>query len=197
MNDADRVAAGILRANDAVLAEIGRITVLFSYIEDCLVHDALELARIGGDNELQEAAVSTRLEQLRVMEKRNFLKQVVAEIGRFHGVDHRRVHDILDDFGDIYRRRRSIVHGWIRWSEDRGTIIFVDSHGTSVPVAEVADLNMKVLEWIEQYYAEQRTLMRDVLGAYNSFADRFLQHPRTPPVLRTLLEKLNTDFADS
>ena len=52
------------------------------------------------------------------------------------------------------------MHGWIRWSEAEQRPVLVDSHGQSVPAwpNDVLDINMKVLGWYRNYYAEQRAV---------------------------------------
>ena len=115
-NDADLSVAQILQAEESFLIEIGRLTMLFGRIEDALVHDAAEFAQIGNDKTLQEASVSPKLLQSRILEKREFLKRVTTEIGRFYDVDCKGVYAVLDELGNINKLRRSIVHGWIRWS---------------------------------------------------------------------------------
>ena len=50
---ADRVVAEILHAEDDFLIEIGRLTLLFSRIEDCLVNDARQLAPLSEDERLK------------------------------------------------------------------------------------------------------------------------------------------------
>ena len=198
MENVDQVVAEILHAEDGFLSEIGRLTLLFSRIEDLLIHHAVELAQIGSNKELQEVAVSTGIAQLRMLEKRDFLKRVVAEIGRFYDVDHSRVCKVLDELGNLNRLRRTVVHGWIRWSVADQMPILVDSHGQSVPAwpTDLAGLNLKVLNWISRYCTEQRILGRDVLRAYNALADKLLRKPRVPPELQVLIRKLKTDFAD-
>jgi len=191
-NDVDRAIERILHANDQFLVEIGRLVLVFSSIEDCLVQDALELVRLTSDQKLRELAVRTKIEGLRIQDKRDFLKRVAAEIGRFYDVDHSRFSRVLDEFGSINRLRRSVVHGWIRWSMTDEKPILVDSHGDSVPAwpTDVLDLNLKVLNWQKRCRAEQLGLMRNVLRAYEAFADRFLRQPGTPPELRALFTKL-------
>ena len=133
-----------------------------------------------------------------MLEKRDFLKRIIAEIGRFYHIDHSRACKVLDELGDINRLRRSIVHGWVRWSMSEKKPVLVDSHGHSVPAwpTDVADLNLKVLNWLERYCAEQLSLVRDVLRAYNSSADRLLRRPNVPLAIQGLLRKVKTDPAD-
>jgi hypothetical protein len=69
----DRVIAEILHAEDVFLIEVGRLTLLFSRIEDCLVNDARLLASLSEDEELKEEAEAPALLHLRVLEKRDFL----------------------------------------------------------------------------------------------------------------------------
>jgi hypothetical protein len=45
-NDDDRLMARILNADIDFLAEIGRLTLLFSRIEDGFVHDGFELLKL-------------------------------------------------------------------------------------------------------------------------------------------------------
>jgi hypothetical protein len=196
-NDPDLVIAQILHADDDFLAEVGRLTLLFSRIEDCLAHDALELLVFSSDK-AQESSASTSVEQLRIMEKRDLLKRVAAEIGRFYGVDHSRLTKVLDELGNINRLRRTIVHGWIRWSvSDEGPVL-VDSHGQSVPAwpADVLDLNLKLLDWIRKYYAEQLALMEGVLSAYDAKAEKLLQHSKAPPHIQALLRNLKRGISE-
>jgi hypothetical protein len=197
--DADRVISDILHADERLLTEIGRLTLLFSRIEDYLVHHAVELAQIGNDKELQQAATATRLAQLRTLEKRDFLKRVVAEIGRFYRVDHSRVCRNLDEFGNINRLRRSVVHGWIRWSELDKKPVLVDSHDQSVPAwpRDVADLNLKVLQWLQSYHSGLGALMLDVQRAYEAFAGTLLQRANLPPAVKVFLERLKISEGQS
>jgi len=168
--DANRVVAEILRADDTFLIEVGRLTLLFSHIEDLLVQNVLWLLEIVDDTRAREEAVSN-IPNLRVLEKRDYLRRLCSEIGRFYDVDYSRVGKVLDDLGNINRLRRTVVHGWIRWSQAEEMPIFTDSHGhSSVASSEsVADLNIKVLNWVRQYCSEQAALMRSVLCAYDSF----------------------------
>jgi hypothetical protein len=179
------------------LAAIGRLTLLFSGIEDQLVHDALELAQISRESESQQVSDSA-LRQLRILEKRDFLKRVIAEIGGFYEVDCRRVHQILDKLGNINSLRRSVVHGWIRWSPADKKPVLIDSHGRALPAwpHDVLGLNIQVLNWRETYSKSQEALMREILRAYNRFADRLLQRPGLPPALIPLMARLKTELEE-
>jgi len=159
-SEADRIVAEILRADESFLIEIGRSTLLFSRVEECLARDALTLGQISEDKELREAAVPATVARLRMLEKRDFLKRVVAEIGRYYDVDHSRVREILDEFGNINRHRKFVVHGWIRWSFADKKPMFVGSHGHSEPAwpDDVLDLNLKILNWLQRYSAGQAAL---------------------------------------
>lgn len=196
-NNADQVVAAILRSDDRFLIEVGRLTLLFSRIEDSLVHDTLELVKCCSEK-MQEAAVSPTIVQLRILEKRDLLKRVVADVCCFYDVDHTALGKILDELSNINRLRRAIVHGWIRWSVADERPILVDSHGRSVPAwpADVANLNLKVLDWLQRYYAELRALMQDVLNAYDTLADKLLKHSKAFPEVQALFRKLKTDFAE-
>jgi len=196
-NDADRVVAEILHADDRFLVEIGRLTLLFSRIEDCLVHDTLELAIISSEK-AEQATLPRTVPQLRILEKRDLLKRVVSEIGRYYCVDDSRLRRILDELSNINRLRRTIVHGWIRWSAADKKPILVDSHGQSIPAwpADVIDLNRKVLHWLERYYAEQHALTRQILAAYDALADRLLRHSKAPPALQALFRRLKTNVTE-
>jgi hypothetical protein len=186
---ADRVIAEILHAEDLFLIEIGRLTLLFSRIEDCLVNDARQLARLSEDESLKEEAAAPELLRLRVLEKRDFLKRVHADIARYHGVDHRRLDGILDELGNINRLRRTIVHGWIRWSGAEQRPVLVDSRGQSVPAwpNDVLDINMKVLAWYRDYYEEQRAIMGAVMDTYKQLAERLASYPKPPPAVQELI----------
>jgi hypothetical protein len=196
-HDADRVVAEILHADEGFLVEIGRLTLLFSRIEDRLVHDTLELAKVSSEKAEQNTAPKT-VAQLRILEKRDLLKRAVGEIGRYYSVDHSRLDRILDELSNINRIRRTVVHGWIRWSAADERPILVDSRGQSVPAwpANVADLNLKVLDWLKRYYTEQHALMRQVLDTYDALADRLLRHPKATPAIQALVRKLKTNFTE-
>ncbi len=116
----------------------------------------------------------------------------MADTGRFYDVDTGRVSKMLDEFGRLNRLRRTVGHGWIRWHASNNRPILMDSQGDSVSAwpEDLADLNLKVLNWVQEYYAAQAALGRAVLHAYNSFADRLLQHPKVPPQLQALLHEL-------
>jgi len=191
-NDADRAVADILLADDEFLALVGKLALLFSCIEDSLVHDFRELNRII-DNEPRMSPAS-QLEQLRILEKRDCLKRVVADIGHFYDVDCTEVRRLLDELGNLNRLRRSVVHGWIRWSKDEEKPIFIDSHGNSLPAwhQDIAELNIRVLNWQTAYYEAQATLGSQVLRAYNGFADRLLQRPNLPLEIVNLVRRLKT-----
>jgi hypothetical protein len=62
---ADRVIADILHAEDRFLIEVGRLTLLFSRIEDCLVDDARQLAELSEDEKLKEEAAAPAIVSLR------------------------------------------------------------------------------------------------------------------------------------
>lgn len=134
--------------------------------------------QFGSDDKLKEEAASTVLVQSRILEKRDFLKRVLADMSRYYNLDYSRVGKILDELGGINRLRRTVVHGWIRWSAADGQPILVDSHGNSAPAwpLDVANLNLKVLDWFQKYSSEQIALLRAVLGAYDALADRCLGH---------------------
>lgn len=185
----DHVIAEILHAEDLFLIEVGRLTLLFSRIEDCLVNDARLLASLSEAEELKEEAAAPALLHLRVLEKRDFLKRVYADIARYYGVDHRRLDSILDELGNVNRLRRTIVHGWIRWSEVEQRPVLVDSRGQSVPAwpQDVLDINMKVLAWYQIYYEEQRAVMGAVMDAYKGLAERLAAHPNLPPAVQELI----------
>ena len=196
-NDVDQIVGAILRADDQFLIEIGRFAQLFGQIEDCLVRDALYLLQFSSDKELKEGAVSTTIAQLRMSEKRDFLKRIVADMSRFYTVDHGRVSKVLDEFGDINQLRRTVVHGRIRWSVVDGKPIFIDSRGHVVPAwpDDLADLNLQVLNWLQRYNSELSALMRAVLRAYDNFADRLLRHPKLPSKYQPLLRGLKQQVA--
>jgi hypothetical protein len=189
---ADRVVAEILRAEDLFLIEVGRLTLLFSRIEDCLVNDARQLAALSEDEKLKEEAASPALVQMRVLEKRDFLKRVYVDIARYYAVDHCRVDRILNELGNINKLRRTVVHGWIRWSEADKKPVMVDSRGQTIPAwpKDVLDLNMKVLAWYEAYYEEQLVVMASVMAAYRSFVERLSGHPKLHPALQELTKEL-------
>jgi hypothetical protein len=156
----DRVIGEILRAEDLFLIEVGRLTLLFSRIEDCLVNDARLLASLSEDKELKREAWAPILPQLRLLEKRDFLKRVYADVARYHTVDQRRLDGILDELGNINRLRRTIVHGWIRWSEGEQQPVLVDGRGQSVRAwpEDVLNINMKVLAWFPDSIWATRSL---------------------------------------
>jgi hypothetical protein len=189
-NDATRIVSQILRADDMFLAEIGRLTFLFSEIEDRLAHDALELSQFGSDKEDMNRDRASHNVQLRILEKRDYLKGVWVDLGRFYDLDLTRISTILDELGNLNRLRRAVVHGWIRWSVPDEEPVFVDSHGHSIPAFDVADVNLKVLNWMQEYNAEQARLLRGALQAYVSFADRLLRYPRLRPSAQALLREL-------
>jgi len=196
-NDADRVVSDILRADDCFLGEVGRLTLLFNDIEDRLAHDVLDLLQVMGRGDVEGNSL-LEVQQLRMLEKRDFLKQVCADISHFYSVDHNRVVKILDELGSINRLRRAVVHGWIRWSAADEKPVFVDSHGQSISAwpNDLAGLNLKVLSWIREYYSEQAALLRAVLHAYETFADRLLGYPKLSPEIQALLGQLKAKAAD-
>ncbi len=126
ISDADRVIGEILRADDLFLSEIGRLTLAFSFIEESLASNAVDLLQIMSDNEMSETAVK-KITQLRILEKRDFLKKVYGDLSRFYDIDHGRIGKILDELGNINRLRRAVVHGWIRWSTARENPVLIDS----------------------------------------------------------------------
>ncbi len=192
-NDTDRIVAGILRADDLFLMEVGRLTLLFSSIEDRLVNDAQDLLELisNSNKEMYKDAVSN-MAKLRMLEKRDLLTRLCGEIGRFYQVDHSRVAGILAELGNLNRFRRAAVHGSIRWLAREQKPAFVDSHGHSFPAwpHEVADLNLKVLNWVKEYCSEQAALMRSVMRAYAALADRLLRRPTLPASIQELLQEL-------
>jgi hypothetical protein len=188
-NDADRIAAQILRADEMFLAEIGRLTQLFSEIENWLVRDTLELSRLTSDKEMSGEAVS-HLTRLRILEKRDVLKRAWRDIGRFYDADPTRVDKALDELGNVNRLRRAVVHGWIRWSVPDEEPVFVESHGGSLPVRDLADVNSKVLNWMHGYSSSQAAVLRAVLHSYDAFADRLLGHRSVPANAQALLREL-------
>lgn len=186
---ADRVVAEILQAEDPFLIEVGRLTLLFSRIEECLVSDARLLASLSEDEELRNEAAAPALLYLRVLEKRDFLKRAYADVARCYNVDHSRLSSVLDELGNINRLRRTIVHGWIRWSEIEQGPVLVDIRGQSVPAwpQEILDINMKVVDWHRNYYEAQRAVMEAVMDTYKGLAERLAAHPNLPPVLMELI----------
>ncbi|MGP0075200.1 MAG: hypothetical protein ACLPWF_25085 [Bryobacteraceae bacterium] len=114
-NDADRIVAEILRADDLFLAEVGRLTLLCSYVEDCLRSDALRLRQLISDERIKEEE-ATRVGKLRILEKRDLVRVECSRISRYYGVDDNQVGKILDEFGNINRLRRTVMHGWIRFA---------------------------------------------------------------------------------
>ena len=110
-NEANLVVAEILGAEDEFLIQLGRVTLSFSSIEDRFVQDARRLADLTHDEELKAVAMSQKIEQLRMLEKRDFLKRVIAELGRFYDIDHSRVSRLLNEFGEINRLRRTECTG--------------------------------------------------------------------------------------
>jgi hypothetical protein len=199
-SDANRVIAQILRADDPFVTEVGRLTLIFSCIEDSLSHDALELAQIVDDKhkEIWRAKVS-KMPQFRILDKRDVLRHLYKYVGHFYGVDYSRVNEILGELGNINRLRRVVVHGWIRWSVANEEPIFVDSHGESVPASptDVAGLNLRALNWVCEYHLEQAGLMRAALRAYDALADRLLRRPRLSCDTKALFRKLKTKASDS
>ncbi len=190
--DADRVVAAILHADDLFLIEVGRLTLLFSRIEDCPANDYRHLAMLSGDEKLKEEAAGPALLHLRILEKRDFLKRVYADIAGYHGVDHGRLASVLGELGNINRLRRTIVHGWIRWSDAAQQPVFIDGRGQSVPAwpNDVLDINMKVLAWLQNYYQEQRAVMCAVMDAYKQFTEQLSARPNLPSAIRDLISKL-------
>ena len=194
--DPDWLVAQILNAEDGFLIEVGRLTLLFSRIEDGFVHDAVSLAEISSDDELTSDPVWSRVAELRLLEKRDLLKRVVGAIGRYYDIDHRRLDNVLNEFGNINRLRRTIVHGWIRWSPAEEGPMLMESRGQSVPAwpQDLTNLSLQVLRWHQDYYEALRGLVTATQQAYNAFADRLLERPKLTPELRTLFQRLKTEF---
>ncbi|HEY6342444.1 MAG TPA: hypothetical protein VIY49_13195 [Bryobacteraceae bacterium] len=181
-HDIDRIVSEALGTDDDYLSLVGRLTLLFSKIEDRFVHDALFLAETSCDENLKVDADPTKIAQLRIPEKVDSLKRGIKKIGRYYGLDYGRVSTVLNEFADIYRLRRVVVHGSIRWSMAEEKPMFVDSRSNTVRAShtDLADLNVKVLGWIQQYNTEMALLMRGVLRAYDGFADGLVRRAKSP-----------------
>ena len=197
-SEVDKVIERLLHADDDFLIEVGRLTLLFSRIEDDLVESIVFLASTTNNEQIKSEATRKRIAQLRLLEKRDFLKRVVADVGRFYDVDHTRVIKVLDELGNLNRLRRSIVHGFIRWSVADEQPVFVDSHSHSVPgwPRNVAETNVKVISWLQDLWREQGVLCRSVMLAYDRLADQLLNRPNLPPQFRELFESLKRKAAD-
>jgi hypothetical protein len=156
----------------------------------------VSLAEISSDDELKADPLWNRVAELRLLEKRDLLKRVVSSIGRYDDIDHRHVDNVLIEFGNINRLRRTIVHGWIRWSAAEKRPLLTDSRGQSIPAwpQDVMDLTLRVVRWHQDYYEALEGLMTGTLQAYNAFADKLLERPKLPPELRALFQRLKTDF---
>ena len=79
--------------------------------------------------------------ELRLREKRNLVKTMVGELSRFYAVDAARVLQHLDELGNLNRVRRTIVHGFIRWSSDKQQAVFLDGWRCRLRVAGRAILH--------------------------------------------------------
>jgi hypothetical protein len=193
-SNADSAIGQIVRADDLFLTEVGRLTLLFSYIEDCLRHDVLRLQRLNSDLEEQGKDAASKIAQLRILDKRDRLKQECLGIGQFYRVDVSRVGKILDELGDINRIRRTVVHGSVRWSVADNGPVFVDSRGNSSPAwhKDIGDLNLRILQWVHEYHSELATLLRGAQSAIDGFAERLLQEARLPTTARTILADWRT-----
>ena len=174
--EADVVVASILHADDDFLIEVGRLTLLFARVEDALAQGAIQLAELAFNGEPQTQAEQQKVMHLRLLDKRNLLKARVAEAGRFYDVDCTRVLQILDDLGNLNKLRRTIIHGFVRWSSCDKRPVFLDSHGSTASAWpwDVLDVNQKVLAWFLDYCNELHGFLRAVMEAIDHFAERLL-----------------------
>jgi hypothetical protein len=197
--EADHLIASILHANDDFLIEVGRLTLLFARIEDALALGIFQLAEVVSKGELLVPAERQKVMQLRLLDKRKLLKNLVVELSRFYVVDCTRVLEILDDLGDLNKVRRTVVHGFIRWSSSDERPVFLDSHGNNASAWpwDVSDANQEVMTWSVKYYKELGSVLRAVLETIDHFADRLLNQHRFDSKTRGLIRSLKSQVADS
>ena len=178
----NRVVSDMLHSDDDYLVLVGKLTLLFSEVEERFVHDALFLAEMSADATLKADAEPSRISRLRVLEKRDFLKRAIVETGRYYDLDPRRVVAVLNEFTNLHKIRRVVVHGSIRWSMTDERPVFVDNRGEAIPAShsDLANLNARLLSWFADYNAEMAAVMRDVLKAYEGLAERLLLRAKSP-----------------
>ena len=87
------------------------------------------------------------------------------------------------------------MHGWIRWHDADKKAVLIDSHGQSVWIGDLADVNLKVLDWILEFYSELGALVRAGMLVYGKHVDWMLKHPGLPPDLRVTYQALKRKTA--
>jgi hypothetical protein len=189
--DADVIIKRILHAQDDFLIEIGRLTLLFSHIEDALATDARLMAAMTGDTQLQSEAESPLFLQ-RVLDKRDFVKKVVAEVARYYGADASQLLRTLDELGNLQRLRRTVVHGWIRWSAAEEAPVFVDSRGATQSAWpwDVLAVSSKVIDWHMRLRDEQSAFVDQIRRALAACFDTVCSHKGCPPNVQKRLAEL-------